>query len=148
MHEPQILDTDSEESFDRITKAASKFFSCPICLVSLVDAERQWFKSCIGLGVNQTSRCPIAMRARKRGPVMDILASLHSHSRDGRCTAWTCSHLRESLPSRDLAFCAHAILPQKPTTLVVENALMDERFKHSPLVTGAPFIRSAHPNSS
>jgi len=92
-----ILDTDSEESFDRITKAASKLFNCPICLVSLVDAERQWFKSCIGLDVSQTHR--------------------------------------------DYAFCAHAILPAKPTTLIVEDAALDERFKESPLVTGAPFIR-------
>mmetsp|Transcript_39279 Transcript_39279/g.76852 ORF Transcript_39279/g.76852 Transcript_39279/m.76852 type:complete len:600 (+) Transcript_39279:184-1983(+) len=93
----QVLDTEHEEGFDRITDAAHKCFDVPIALVSLVDAERQWFKSCIGLDVDSTHR--------------------------------------------DLAFCAHAILPKKPVTLVVENALEDERFKNSPLVLGPPNIR-------
>ena len=40
-----ILDTPAEERFDRITRIAQAFFSVPIALVSLVDAQRQWFKS-------------------------------------------------------------------------------------------------------
>ncbi len=54
---PQVLDTDAEASFDRITDTAQKMFRTPIALVSLVDAERQWFKSCIGLDVKETGRC-------------------------------------------------------------------------------------------
>ncbi len=51
-----ILDTASEERFDRITRIASAMFDVPIALVSLVDEDRQWFKSCIGLGVSETPR--------------------------------------------------------------------------------------------
>ena len=51
-----ILDTPAEERFDRITRAAQQHFNVPIALVSLVDAERQWFKSRQGLDVSETPR--------------------------------------------------------------------------------------------
>lgn len=51
-----ILDTKPEERFDRITRIAKRLFDVPIALVSLIDADRQWFKSCQGLNVCQTSR--------------------------------------------------------------------------------------------
>lgn len=51
-----ILDTPPEESFDRITRVAAELLQVPIALVSLVDAERQWFKSRVGLDVSETSR--------------------------------------------------------------------------------------------
>ena len=40
-----ILDSDREQSFERITALAARIFSVPICLVSLVDLGRQWFMS-------------------------------------------------------------------------------------------------------
>ena len=52
----QILDTAPEERFDRITRLATLAFDVPIALVSLVDHDRQWFKSCQGLDVRQTGR--------------------------------------------------------------------------------------------
>jgi PAS domain S-box-containing protein len=52
----EILDTPPEPSFDRITRLATQLFGVPIALVSLVDQDRQWFKSCIGLDVRQTDR--------------------------------------------------------------------------------------------
>ena len=52
----KILDTPQEERFDRLTRMAKRIFGVPIALVSLVDANRQWFKSCIGLEVSETSR--------------------------------------------------------------------------------------------
>jgi CheY-like chemotaxis protein len=52
----QILDTEPEERFDRITRLASAVFDVPIALISLIDDDRQWFKSCYGLDVKQTSR--------------------------------------------------------------------------------------------
>lgn len=51
-----VLDTPPEERFDRITRIAQQIFGVPIALVSLVDANRQWFKSKQGLSVSQTPR--------------------------------------------------------------------------------------------
>jgi len=44
-----LLDTPPEEAFDRITRLATRLFRTPIALVSLVDRDRQFFKSAIGL---------------------------------------------------------------------------------------------------
>lgn len=52
----KILDTKPEERFDRLTRIAQQAFQVPIALVSLIDAERQWFKSRQGLCACETSR--------------------------------------------------------------------------------------------
>lgn len=90
-----ILRTGPEERFDRITRLAAKLFAVPIALISLVDEDTQWFKSCIGLDASETSR--------------------------------------------EVAFCAHAILDDEP--LIVSDTLLDSRFADNPLVSGAPNIR-------
>lgn len=51
-----VLDTKAEQAFDDLTQLASRFFDVPICLVSLVDKNRQWFKSRVGLKAQETSR--------------------------------------------------------------------------------------------
>ena len=51
-----VLDTQSEERFDRITRLAKRLFDVPIALVSLVDSDRQWFKSRQGLDARETPR--------------------------------------------------------------------------------------------
>ncbi len=51
-----ILDTPDEERFDRVTRLASRLFEVPIVAISLVDEDRQWFKSIHGLQVKQTPR--------------------------------------------------------------------------------------------
>ncbi len=51
-----ILDTAPESRFDVITAYAAAQFNVPIVLVSLVDTNRQWFKSCVGLDVSETPR--------------------------------------------------------------------------------------------
>jgi len=52
----QILDTSAEEAFDRITRIVAEMIGVPIALVSLVDRERQWFKSKHGLDATETDR--------------------------------------------------------------------------------------------
>jgi diguanylate cyclase (GGDEF)-like protein/PAS domain S-box-containing protein len=51
-----VLDTEPEASFDGLVKAASVIAGTPIALVSLVDAERQWFKAKVGVDATETPR--------------------------------------------------------------------------------------------
>lgn len=51
-----LLDGPPEERFDRLTRLARRLFNVPIALVSLVDANRQWLKSCLELDVVETPR--------------------------------------------------------------------------------------------
>lgn len=56
LHDLGILDTPPDERFDRLTRLASKLFDAPIALVSLVDSDRQWFKSRVGWELTETER--------------------------------------------------------------------------------------------
>ncbi len=92
----QLLSTPAEADFDRVTRTAADHFDIPIVLVSLIDQNRQWFKSRHGLEVCETSR--------------------------------------------DVSFCAHAILGED--ILVIADTRADERFADNPLVTGEPHVGS------
>jgi CheY-like chemotaxis protein len=91
----RILDTPPESVFDDLARLASLICECPMAMVSLVDKDRQWFKSKVGTELQETSR--------------------------------------------DVAFCAHAIL--QPKVLVVPDATKDERFRSNMLVTCEPKLR-------
>lgn len=56
LRELLILDTPPEERFDRVAAFAASEFDVPICVISLVDENRQWFKARVGLDVCETSR--------------------------------------------------------------------------------------------
>jgi anti-sigma regulatory factor (Ser/Thr protein kinase) len=51
-----ILDTDPERGFDDLTMLASHICGTPMALITLVDADRQWFKSRVGISLAQTAR--------------------------------------------------------------------------------------------
>lgn len=95
LHSLALLDTTSEARFEDYTSLIAEIFDFPIVLLSLVDQDRQWFKSACGLNVRQTSR--------------------------------------------DVSFCAHAILHD--SIFIVPDTHADPRFAENPLVVGEPFIR-------
>ena len=51
-----LLGTPDEYPLDCITNIGTRLFDVPVCLLSLMDADRQWFKSCVGLDVRETPR--------------------------------------------------------------------------------------------
>jgi signal transduction histidine kinase len=77
----RLLDTPREERFDRITRFACDVLGTPVALVSLVDLDRQWFKSCVGLEETETRRgesvCAHAIR-------QDRVFEVHDLAADGR----------------------------------------------------------------
>src|SRR5688572_13144051 len=56
LHQYRILDTDPEQAFDDLTLLAAQVCGTPIALISLVDEDRQWFKSRIGVRELETAR--------------------------------------------------------------------------------------------
>jgi len=56
LHALGILDTAAEERFDRLTRLAASYFNVKFCLISLVDSDRQWFKSKFAYQVCETQR--------------------------------------------------------------------------------------------
>jgi len=90
-----VLDTVPEEMFDDLTDLAAHICEAPVALISLVDENRQWFKSRVGTSLKETSR--------------------------------------------DISFCAHAIL--NDDLLLISDASKDPRFRANPLVTGPQKIR-------
>lgn len=56
LHTLKLLDSEPEAPFDRITRLVARALGAPIALVSLVDKDRQWFKSRVGLDASETAR--------------------------------------------------------------------------------------------
>ena len=75
-----LLDTSAEQSFDDFAQLASLICDTPIALVTLVDADRQWFKAKVGLEVSETPReqafCTYAILGRQVMVVEDATADV------------------------------------------------------------------------
>lgn len=56
LYQLQILDTEREERFDRLTRIACKLFGVPIAVISFLESERQWMKSTQGFDINEAAR--------------------------------------------------------------------------------------------
>jgi GAF domain-containing protein len=54
--ELDLLDTPPEKRFDQLTRCATKIFHVPISTLTLIDAQREWFKSCQGLSATEGDR--------------------------------------------------------------------------------------------
>lgn len=84
LHRYEMLDTPAEEPFDRITKLVQMVLNVPIATVTLIDSDRQWFKSCIGLAGSGTPRdqafCDHTIRTREPMNIPD--ATLDSRFAD------------------------------------------------------------------
>ncbi len=78
LHRYNVLDSLKEPNFEAITAIVKSLLNVPICAVSLVDQDRQWFKSIQGLEVEETCRsmafCDHTIRARKPMIVSDATA--------------------------------------------------------------------------
>ena len=56
LYQYNILDTPAEKAFDDVTLLAAHICDTPIALVTLIDSDRQWFKSKVGLDMSETAR--------------------------------------------------------------------------------------------
>jgi GAF domain-containing protein len=72
-----ILDTEPEQAFDDLTLLASFVCKTPIALISLIDEDRQWFKSKVGMTATQSPRdiafCSVAIQQSEVMVVPDTL---------------------------------------------------------------------------
>ena len=78
LHRLDVLDTEPEERFDRLTAVASNTLDVPVALISLIDADRQWFKSHYGSDAKESPRdlafCAHAIHGDEPLVVPDALA--------------------------------------------------------------------------
>lgn len=77
----QLLETPLEERFERITRMACRLLDVPIAAISLIDAERQWFKSIQGLDVVETPREVAFCAHAIRGDAAFVVTDTHQDQR-------------------------------------------------------------------
>ena len=95
LHSLNILDTGVEKRFDKITKDAAEKLDMPMSTISIIDKDREWYKSRVGVEAEEGGR--------------------------------------------DVSFCGHAVFWSG--IFIIEDTLLDDRFKDNPYVIGEPFVR-------
>ncbi|HEV2148638.1 MAG TPA: GAF domain-containing protein [Longimicrobiaceae bacterium] len=100
-----LLDTPAEEAFDRLARLASRILNAPVALVSLVDEDRQFLKSCVGL--------PEPWASQRETPLTHSFCQHAVASGEPLVIEDARAHslVRESLAIRDLGVVAYAGIP-------------------------------------
>ena len=100
-----LLDSDVDPGFDRIARLAAQVLNAPVALVSLVDADRQFFKSCLGL--------PEPWASRRETPLSHSFCQHAVASREPLVVDDAREHetLRDNLAIRDMGVVAYAGIP-------------------------------------
>jgi GAF domain-containing protein len=101
----RLLDSDITPSFDRLARLASQVLNAPVALVSLVDADRQFFKSCLGL--------PEPWASERQAPLTHSFCQHAVASRETLLVDDAREHelLRDNLAIRDMGVIAYAGIP-------------------------------------
>ena len=105
LQETGLLDSDVSPSFDRLARLAAHVLHSPVALVSLVDADRQFFKSCLGL--------PEPWASERGSPLTHSFCQHAVASREPLIVSDAREHpvLRENLAIRDMGVIAYAGIP-------------------------------------
>jgi signal transduction protein with GAF and PtsI domain len=105
LHATGLLDSDVTPSFDRLARLASHVLNAPVALVSLVDADRQFFKSCLGL--------PEPWASARQSPLTHSFCQHAVASREPLLVDDSREHelLRDNLAIRDMGVIAYAGIP-------------------------------------
>jgi GAF domain-containing protein len=105
LHATGLLDSDVTPSFDRLARLASKVLNAPVALVSLVDADRQFFKSCLGL--------PEPWASQRGSPLSHSFCQHAVTSREPLIVDDSREHelLRDNPAIRDMGIIAYAGIP-------------------------------------
>jgi GAF domain-containing protein len=100
-----LLDTPADEAFDRHARIAAEALGAPVALISLVDADRQFFKSCLGL--------PEPWAARRGSPLSHSFCQHVVAAREPMVIADARHHpgLKDNLAIRDMGVVAYAGMP-------------------------------------
>jgi GAF domain-containing protein len=101
----RLLDTPAEPSFDRHARMAAQVLNAPVALVSLVDSDRQFFKSCLGL--------PEPWASAREAPLTHSFCQHAVASREPLVVDDAREHdlLRDNLAIRDMGVVAYAGIP-------------------------------------
>ena len=105
LHATGLLDSDVTPSFDRLARVAAHVLNAPVALVSLVDGDRQFFKSCLGL--------PEPWASQRQSPLSHSFCQHAVATREPLLVDDSREHelLRDNLAIRDMGVIAYAGIP-------------------------------------